>query len=306
MMRAFRMASLVAACVAVGTWLTSTAARAETVGLVVGEQDDHTSVTDSVLDIIEKALAEHGMRTRRVRVGCAVSDDACLKRRLRSAEVERGVRVSVWEETPFRPDPVVSIGLFDPLLSAPYDEVFGEARCGALPCENEVRALLEELLAAWPQRVGTQLLVEGSPEGAAVFERNAVLGVLPLSVRLPRGPHRLRVSAQGYESQEFEVVSGPEEEIRRGVELQPVASSLSGRSRGKRRKRMIVAGSVLLGIGAALVAIGATGFARDGECIAGDPCTAYRERTPASAAYLGLGGASVGAGVGVLVAGRKR
>lgn len=305
MMRSAGMRGPVAACVALSAWLTSTGVDARSAGLIAEKQGD-AGANDRVLQLVEETLERHGVRTRLLSTACPVADDVCLKQELLSAKVEMGVRVSVWEETSFRPDPVVSIGLFDPVLSAPYDEVFGEARCEALPCERQVRALVEDLLSAWPERVGTKLVVEGSPEGAAVFERNQVLGVLPLSFRLPRGAHRLRVSAQGYESQEFEVRAGREEEVRRKIRLQPIAAPSSDRGPSKRRRRMLVTGSVLIGIGAALVAVGATGFARDGQCVAGDPCTAYRERSPASGAYLGLGGASVGAGVGLLVAGRKR
>lgn len=296
---------LVAACVALSAWLTSTGVEARSAALVAEEAGDG-GATDRVLQFVQETLETHGIRTQRLPTACAISDDACLKQRLRQAKIEMGVRVSMWEETPFRPDPVVSIGLFDPDLVTPYDEVFGETRCKALPCKKEVYALVEVLLSAWPERVGTKLVVEGSPRGAAVFERNRVLGALPLSVQLPRGAHRLRVSAQGYESQELLVRAGPQEEVRRKIQLQPVAAPPSDRAPSKRRRRMLVTGSVLLGIGAALMAVGVTGFARDGQCVEGDPCTAYRERSPVSAAYLGLGGASMGAGVGLLVAGKKR
>ncbi len=101
---------------------------------------------------------------------------------------------------------------------------------------------MQEVLAGWPERAGTEVALVGDPTGAVVFDNGQLVGRLPISLRLPRGEHVMRIVAEGYEPTELALLSGgaqpqrfegaPSKEGRRGVAPDPKgAQTVDGRRR---------------------------------------------------------------------------
>jgi hypothetical protein len=189
-------------------------------------------------------------------------------------------------------------------MPAPFDQVFAERTCEALPCRDAVRDAVHEVLARWLERRGTEVALVGAPSGAVVFDNGQLVGRLPLSIRLPRGEHVMRVVAEGYEPQELALVSGGSEPQRFEVRLskkEGVERPETGRGR---KPWMIAVGSVLTVAGATMVGVGASSFGD--RCVSGSPCTEYTTSAPAAGALVGAGAVALGGGVGLLVSGLRK
>ena len=193
---------------------------------------------------------------------CEARDDGCLRTWLQNEGIPMGAYVSVWGRSPTRERAVVAIGLVDPAMPAPFDQVFAERSCEALPCREAVREAVQEVLARWPERRGTEVALVGAPTGALVFDNGQLVGRLPLSVRLPRGEHVMRVVAEGYEPEELALVSGGSEPQRFEVRLSKKEGAESPETRRVRKPWMVAVGSVLAVAGATMVGVGASRFRR--------------------------------------------
>ena len=100
----------------------------------------------------------------------------------------------------------------------------------------------------------------GAPTGAVVFDNGQLVGRLPLSVRLPRGEHVMRVVAEGYVPEELALVSGGTEPQRFEVRLSKKQGAESPETRRVRKPWMVAVGSVLAVAGATMVGVGASRF----------------------------------------------
>ena len=185
-----------------------------------------------------------------------------------------GAYVSVWGRSPTRERAVVAIGLLDPAMPAPFNQVFAERRCEALSCQQAVREAVQEVLASWPERGGTDVSLVGAPSGALVFDNGQLVGRLPLSLRLPRGAHVMRVVAEGYEPEELALVSGGPEPQRLEIHLSKKEGAESPETQKVRKPWMVAVGSVLAVAGATMVGVGASRFRRS-----------LRERNPVHGVY---------------------
>ena len=215
-----------------------------------------------------------------------------------------GAYVSVWDRSPTRERAVVAIGLVDPSMPAPFDQVFAERSCEALPCPQGVREAVQEVLAGWPERRGTEVALVGAPTGAVVFDNGQLVGRLPLSLRLPRGEHVMRIVAEGYEPTELALLSGGAQPQRFEVRLQKKEGAESPQTRMVRKPWMVAVGSVLAVAGATMIGVGASRFGD--RCTSASPCTEYTTSTPAAGALVGVGAVTLGGGVGLLVSGLRK
>jgi len=287
------------------TWpLGASTAEAEpghAVGVVVveGESVDAGKTVEGVLQELQVA----GLSVRRA-THCEARDDACLRTWLRDKGIPMGAYVSVWDRSTTRERAVVAIGLVDPSMPAPFDQVFAERSCEALPCPEGTREAVQEVLAGWRERRGTDVALVGTPIGAVVFDNGQLVGRLPLSVRLPRGEHVVRVVAEGHEPQELALVSGGLEPQRYEVRLAKKEGAESPETRRVRRPWMVAVGSVLAVAGATMIGVGASRF--DDRCISASPCTEYTTNTPGAGALVGVGAVTLGGGVGLLVSGLRK
>ncbi len=299
------MTRAVWALVLTTTWpLGASSAEAEpgrAVGVVVveGESVDAGRAVEGVLQELEVA----GLSVRRA-THCEARDDACLRTWLRDKGIPMGAYVSVWERSPTRERAVVAIGLVDPSMPAPFDQVFAERGCEALPCREGAREAVEEVLTGWRQRRGTEVVLVGSPTGAVVFDNGQLVGRLPFSVRLPRGEHVMRVVAEGYEPTELAFVSGSVEPQRFEVRLAKKERAESPETRRVRKPWMVAVGSVLSVAGATMIGVGASRFGD--RCATPSPCTVYTTNTAGAGALVGVGAVALGGGVGLLVSGLRK
>ena len=173
---------------------TASAEAEPTVGVVVVEGEG-SEAREAVAGVFEELRAA-GLSVQKA-THCEARDDRCLRTWLQNKGISMGAYVSVWDRSPTRERAVVAIGLVDPSMPAPFDQVFAERSCVALPCREGAREAVQEVLAGWPERRGTEVALVGAPTGAVVFDNGQLVGRLPLSVRLPRGEHVIRVVAFG-------------------------------------------------------------------------------------------------------------
>jgi hypothetical protein len=227
-----------------------------------------------------------------------------LRTWLQTESISMGAYISVWSPSPTREQAVVAIGLLDPAMPAPFDHVFAERRCEALSCQQAAREAVQEVLAGWPERGGTEVSLVGAPIGAVVFDNGQLVGRLPLSLRLPRGAHVMRVTAEGYEAEELALLSGGPEPQRFEILLSKKEGAQSAETHKVRKPWMVAVGSVLAVAGATMVGIGASRFGD--RCVSGNPCTEYTTSTPAAGALVGVGAVALGGGVGLLVSGLRK
>ena len=272
-----------------------------TVGVVVVEGEG-SEAREAVAGVFEELRAA-GLSVEKA-THCEARDDRCLRTWLQNKGIPMGAYVSVWDRSPTRERAVVAIGLVDPSMPAPFDQVFAERSCEALPCPQGVREAVQEVLAGWPERRGTEVALVGAPTGAVVFDNGQLVGRLPLSVRLPRGEHVMRVVAEGYVPEELAVVSGGTEPQRFDVRLSKKQGAESPETRRVRKPWMVAVGTVLAVAGATMVGLGASRFGD--RCVSGNPCTEYTTSTPAAGALVGVGAMTLGGGVGLLVSGLRK
>ena len=293
------------ALVLMTTWTlgagTASAEPNPTVGVVVVDGEG-SEAREAVAGVFEELRAA-GLSVEKA-AHCEARDDRCLRTWLQNKGIPMGAYVSVWDRSPTRERAVVAIGLVDPSMPAPFDQVFAERSCETLPCPQGVKEAVREVLAGWPERAGTEIVLVGAPTGAVVFDNGQLVGRLPLSVRLPRGEHVMRVVAEGYEPTELALRSGGTEPQRFEVRLSKKQGVESPESRRVRKPWMVVVGSVLAVAGATMVGVGASRFGD--RCTTPSPCTAYTTSTPAAGALVGVGAVALGGGVGLLVSGLRK
>jgi hypothetical protein len=293
------------ALVLMTTWTLGTgsasAEPASTVGVVVVEGEG-SDAGEAVARVIEELRAA-GLAVQKA-THCEARDDSCLRTWLQNKGIPMGAYVSVWDRSPTRELAVVAIGLVDPSMPAPFDQVFAERSCEALPCPQGVREAVQEVLAGWPERRGTQVALVGAPTGAGVVDNGELLGRLPLSVRLPRGEHVMRVVAEGYEPKKLALLSGGAQPQRFEVRLAKKEGAESPGTRRVRKPWMVAVGSVLAVAGATMIGVGASRFGD--RCTSASPCTEYTTSTPAAGALVGVGAVTLGGGVGLLVSGLRK
>jgi hypothetical protein len=289
----------------IATWTlgagTANAEPDRAVGVVVVEGEG-PGAREAVAGVLEELRAA-GLFVHKA-THCEARDDGCLRTWLQKKGIPMGAYVSVWDRSPTRERAVVAIGLVDPTIPAPFDQVFAERTCEALPCREAVREAVQEVLAGWPERRGTEVALVGAPTGAVVFDNGQLVGRLPLSVRLPRGEHVMRVVAEGYEPEELALVSGGVEPQRFEVRLSKKEGAESPETRRGRKPWMIAVGSVLAVAGATMVGVGASRFGD--RCAGGSPCTEFTTSTGGAGALVGVGAVALGGGIGLLVSGLRK
>ena len=272
-----------------------------TVGVVVVEEQG-SEAGAAVARVLEELRAA-GLSVQQAK-HCEARDDGCLRTWLQHKGIPMGAYVSVWDRSPTRERAVVAIGLVDPSMPAPFDQVFAERSCEALPCGEGVREAVREVLAGWPERRGTEVALVGTPTGAVVFDNGQLVGRLPFSVRLPRGEHVMRVVAEGYEPTKLALVSGSVETQRFEVRLAKKEGVESPETRRARKPWMVAVGSVLSVAGATMIGVGASRFGD--RCATSSPCTEYTTHTAGAGALVGVGAVALGGGVGLLVSGLRK
>ena len=188
---------------------------------------------------------------------------------------------------------------------APFDEVAEERSCLAAECDAVIEKLVEELLRRWPERRGTRLSLTGTPAGATIFDGASLVGTVPGDLQLSWGEHRLRIASKGYESEVLLVHAGPTAEETRRVDLAPLAPTNSPVDGKRRNRRAVLIGSgvALLAGGGALIGLGGASYARSGGCEGPTPCQSYTTTNAGADAMIGMGVASVGGGLGLLIKG---
>ncbi|NNK64695.1 MAG: hypothetical protein HKO98_15960 [Gemmatimonadetes bacterium] len=258
---------------------------------------------ESLRETARSALKRKGISAERVDFACE-PDAACMRDALRGAGVSIGLYIWVWEPTEDRPEAVVGAMLKEAGGVAGFDEVAEERSCSAPGCPGVMAALVEELLARWPERAGTRVRLTGTPRGAAVFDGASLVGTVPGEFLLRRGEHRLRIAKKGYEPAVVLVEAGLAPKELRRVELVPLVES-NGPVDGARRRRaaMIATGVALLMGGGALIGLGGASYRRSGGCEGTMPCQSYTTTNAGAGVMIGFGVASVGGGLGLLIRG---
>ena len=290
-----------------GTAAIANAAAADagprSVGFLSPGEEGSAQLT-ALRETARSALKRKSISVDDVKFECS-PDAECMRGALQDAGAEVGVYVWLWEATLDRPDAVVGVMLKEAGGVAGFDEVAEERSCSASACEGAVEELVGQLLRRWPERHGTRLGLTGTPSGAAVFDGASLVGTMPGDFQLSRGEHRLRIASKGYEPGVLLVNAGPTPEEVRRVDLIPLSASEGQVDGGRRQRRaaMIASGVALLAGGGALIGLGAASYARSGSCDAAMPCQSYTTSNAGAGVMLGVGIASVGGGLGLLIKG---
>jgi hypothetical protein len=258
----------------------------------------------SLRETVRSTLKEKSISVETVIFECS-PDAECMRGALRDAGAEVGVYVWLWEATPDRPDAVVGVMLKEAGGVAGFDEVAEERSCSASACDEVAQELIHQLLERWPERRGTRLQLTGTPRGAAVFDGASLVGTVPGDFQLTRGEHRFRIASKGYEPEVLLLNAGPTPEEARHVDLVPLTEDKGPIDRGGRQRSaaMIASGVVLLAGGGALIGLGGASYARSGGCEGTVPCQSYTTSSAGAGVMLGVGIASVGGGLGLLIKG---
>lgn len=259
---------------------------------------------EALRETTHEALKQKGISVERVSLECS-PDAGCMRDALRSSGVEVGVYVWLWEPTADRAETVVGVLLKEAGGVAGFDEVAEERSCSGPDCDAAIEGLVAELLERWPERRGTRLSLTGTPLGAAVFDGANLVGTLPGNFQLSWGEHRLRIASKGYDPEVLVVQAGSSPEEATRVDLVRSAASGGPVDAGKRHRRaaLIASGVVLLAGGGALIGIGGASYARSGGCEGPMPCQSYSTTNAGAGVMIGLGVASVGGGLGLLIRG---
>ena len=259
---------------------------------------------ESLRDTARSALKRKGISVEDVSLECSPGAE-CMRETLREAGEEIGVYVWLWEPTEERSEAAVGVMLKEAKGVAGFDEVAEERSCVPSDCDRVIEELVEELLRRWPERRGTRLRLTGTPAGAAIFDGASLAGTVPGELQLSWGEHRLRIAAKGYEPAVLEVTAGPTADEARRVDLVPLAEPKAQVDGGPRHRRaaMIASGVALLAGGGALIGLGGASYARSGGCEGTTPCQSYTTTDAGAGVMIGLGVASVGGGLGLLIKG---
>jgi hypothetical protein len=290
-----------------GTVAIANGAEAEagptSVGLLSPAEEGDALLT-ALRETARSALKAKSISVEEVTLECS-PDAECMRGALQDAGLKVGVYVWLWEATGDRPDAVVGVMLKEAGGVAGFDEVAEERSCSASACEGVVEVLVDQLLKRWPERRGTRLGLTGTPSGAAVFDGASLVGTMPGDFQLSRGEHRLRIASKGYEPGVLLVTAGPTPEEARRIDLIPLSASEERVDGGRRPRRaaMIASGVALLAGGGALIGLGAASYARSGSCDGTVPCQSYTTSNAGAGVMLGVGIASAGGGLALLIKG---
>ena len=199
--------------------------------------------------------------------------------------------------------------------------------CGLGEVTDQLLVLSSHASKAIPEAKATVSTVEidSDPEGAAVFVDNVPVGQTPVVVHLEPGPHTLKMEKHGHQphADSFDVEDGVNRRLAYvlpGVVTAPIRvespppSNANGEDDG--RRRFLVGGWTLIGLGAGSVVGGAALIELDGEPVrracfgdAVDETGLCRWRHTTRTGGIGMlsaGIVSVGAGVALLVIGHRR
>lgn len=151
------------------------------------------------------------------------------------------------------------------------------------------------------------------PPGAQVFIDGKLIGTTPVEFEVRPGEHQAEAVLDGYlvQTRTVTAVKGVREEL--DFSLQPIPADAAT---DKRRRAMRISGAALVGVGVAALAAGVTFLVLDerpyesdcsGDNVDGSGNCRQRYNTLVhGAALTAVGGVSLGTGIGLLVAGRKR
>jgi hypothetical protein len=293
--------------VLLGTMAISNFAAAETGPRAVGflnSAEEATANLRALRETARSALKAKQISVEDLILNCSPSAE-CMRETLRDAGEEIGVFVWLWEPTEERAEAVVGAMFKEAAGVAGFDEVAEERGCATADCDRVIEALIEELLRRWPERRGTRLSLTGTPAGAAVFDGASLVGTVPATLQLSWGEHRLRIASKGYEPGVLQIAAGPTSEEARRIDLVPLTEP-NGQVDGTRRHRraaLIGTGVALLAGGGALIGLGGASYARSGGCEGTMPCQSYTTTNAGAGVMIGLGVASVGGGLGLLIKG---
>ncbi len=149
--------------------------------------------------------------------------------------------------------------------------------------------------------------ITSNPGGAAVFVEDRLVGNTPVELVLPAGPHAIRVEKPGFlnDAEAVEVRSGVDDELRFRLVAMP--------ARDRSARRWSIAGGVSLGLGLAglaagipLVILDARPYKPDCRADALGNCAELYDTMAAGASLTTAGVIGLGAGVSMLLIGRKR
>lgn len=273
------------------------------VGFLKTAKDDSAEL-GRLRESARAALKRKSISAKDVILHCS-PDAECMRDALHDAGVETGLYVWLWEPTEDRAEAVVGVMLKEAGGVAGFDEVAEERACSMSLCGGAIEALVDELLQRWPERRGTLLTLTGTPRGAAVFDGASLVGTVPGDFQLAWGEHRVRIAKKGYQPEVVQVTAGPSAEEARRVDLVPRAAPNAevDDTRRHRRAAMIASGVALLAGGGALIGLGGASYARSGGCEGTTPCQSYSTTNAGAGVMIGLGVASVGGGLGLLIKG---
>jgi TolB-like protein len=172
-------------------------------------------------------------------------------------------------------------------------------------------AVLQREIAAL-ERVQTSLRVESTPAGARVWLDGELVGVTPLVRPTTPGRHRLRLEHEGYIASERDVEAIEDVEKQERLQLAPLPVD----AKARRRAPLVPLGAAALVGGVALTVGGAVLVALDErqyrrQC-SGDyvdvngTCRFSYDTLAGGATSLGLGVATIGAGIAMVVVGKRR
>ena len=175
---------------------------------------------------------------------------------------------------------------------------------------DEVAEMVELRAAALGSRLErpeeTEIQVSSDPPGATVYVDGQEVGATPLSLTLPVGPHAVKVEKRGFldDGRAIEVRAGMEDNVRFNLVAAPVESKVA--------TRWFVAGGVSLGLGITGLAVGVPLLMMhrkpfEADCRP-DPqgnCSHLYDTMGAGASLTTAGAIGVGAGVAMLLIGRK-
>jgi hypothetical protein len=293
--------------VLLGTMAISNFAAAETGPRAVGflnSAEEATANLRALRETARSALKAKQISVEDLILNCSPSAE-CMRETLRDAGEEIGVFVWLWEPTEERAEAVVGAMFKEAAGVAGFDEVAEERGCARADCDRVIGARIEEPLRRWPERRGTRLSLTGTPAGAAVFDGASLVGTVPATLQLSWGEHRLRIASKGYEPGVLQIAAGPTSEEARRIDLVPLTEP-NGQVDGTRRHRraaLIGTGVALLAGGGALIGLGGASYARSGGCEGTMPCQSYTTTNAGAGVMIGLGVASVGGGLGLLIKG---
>lgn len=210
----------------------------------------------------------------------------------RALGVDFVVLVTVWARRS-RPTSVVVT------LIGADDSVAGDAPVERDDLAAAAAAALQVARQRWQAARMGYLVASSTPPGATVEVDGRAVGQTPLRHLVSAGERRVRVVLEGYVASEHAVVIAPSEERPLDVTLVAaeaiVAPPTAPRDEPSFVNWLVGGGLAALGVGLLIPPL--HGLAVDGSCVGEPPCELVHRFGTANGVLLGLGLASLGAGV---------